>query len=383
MNLGILREAAPGERRVAMVPAQVATLSKSGWQVFVERGAGAAAGFPDAEYEAKGARLAGREEVIVAAACLALVNLWREGRTVSAVEPALLKPGKVLLGQCDPLASIEGLRSLAEHGVTIVALELIPRITRAQSMDVLSSMALIAGYKAVIWAAEALPKMFPLLMTAAGTLSPAKVFVVGAGVAGLQAIATARRLGALVEAYDVRPAARDEVTSMGAKFLDLPLTAAEAADRQGYAKAQGEEFLARQRELMHKAVAGADVVITTAAVPGKPAPRLVTGSMVEGMRPGSVIVDLAAERGGNCELTVPGESLERHGVQILGPLNVPSSVAHHASLMFSKNVASLLEHLAPQAAWRWDLEDEIVRETLVAREGGIVNPRLTGAPAST
>lgn len=381
MNIGILKETAPGERRVAIVPAQAKTLAAAGHRVLVERGAGAAAGFSDALYEAAGAVLSSRGDALAADALLCVQVAGCHPESVPQ-DVEKLRSGQVLIGFCDPLADRVAIESLAARGVTLVSLELLPRITRAQSMDALSSMALLAGYKAVIWAAEALPKMFPLMMTAAGTLKPAKVFVVGAGVAGLQAIAVARRLGAVVEAFDVRPVAKSDVESLGAKFVELPLQVAgaqdSAQDKGGYATAQDEETLRRQRELMLKAVSAADVVITTAAVPGRPAPKLITREMVDAMQPGSVIVDLAAERGGNCEGTQPGQTVERNGVKILGPLNVPSTVPYHASQMYSKNISTLFTHLAPQGQWEWNTDDEIIRDTLVVREGKIVNSRLVG-----
>ncbi len=282
----------------------------------------------------------------------------------------------------DPLAMPDQARALAERGVTLFALELIPRTTKAQSMDVLSSMATIAGYRAVLLAATALPKMFPMLTTAAGTLTPAKVFVVGAGVAGLQAIASARRLGAVVSAYDVRPAVKEQVQSLGAKFVEMGLETGGAQAAGGYAKAMDEEFYRQQREMMKRVVAENDVVITTAAIPGKKAPTLVTAEMVAGMAPGSVLVDLAAERGGNCELTRPGETVVSGGVTILGPANLPADIPNHASQMFAKNVATLLLYLVKDGQLRIDADDEIVRETLVARDGRIVHPRVAGAATS-
>jgi NAD(P) transhydrogenase subunit alpha len=268
---------------------------------------------------------------------------------------------------------------LAGRGVTAFSMELMPRITRAQSMDALSSMATVAGYKAVLIAASELPRMFPMLMTAAGTLAPAHVFVVGAGVAGLQAIASSKRLGAKVEAYDVRPAVKDQIQSLGAKFVELPIEAAEAEDKGGYAKAQDESFYRRQREMMTKVVAASDVVITTAAVPGKKAPVLITAEMVAGMQPGSIIVDLAAERGGNCELTQPGQRLVSNGVVILGPTNLASTVPYHASQMYAKNVTTFLTYLIKDGKIQTGAEDEIVRETLVTHGGQIVSPRVREA----
>ncbi len=265
---------------------------------------------------------------------------------------------------------------MAEKGVTLFSLELVPRITRAQSMDVLSSQATIAGYRAVLLAATTLPKMFPMMTTAAGTITPAKVFVVGAGVAGLQAIASARRLGAVVSAYDVRPVVKEQVQSLGAKFIEMGIESEQGETQGGYAKAMDEEFYRKQRELMTKVVAENDVVITTAAVPGKKAPTLVTREMVAGMAPGSVVVDVAAERGGNCELTVPGETIVENEVTILGPANLPSDVPYHASQMFAKNITTLLANLVSEGQFRFDLEDEIIRESLVAKDGQVVQAKV-------
>ena len=290
-----------------------------------------------------------------------------------------MRHGQVVIGMADPLGSPEIARELSSRGVIAFALELIPRITRAQSMDVLSSMATIAGYKAVLLAANTLPRMFPLLTTAAGTITPAHVFIVGVGVAGLQAIATARKLGAVVEAYDVRPAVKEQVQSVGAKFVELPLETAQAEDKGGYAKAQDESFYQRQREMMARVIAANDVVITTAVVPGKKAPVLVTAEMVRGMAPGSVIVDLAAERGGNCELTRADQVVVENGVTILGPTNLPSTVPYHASQMYAKNITTFLLHLVKDGAVKADTTDEITRETLITRDGEVVNPKVRQA----
>ena len=288
----------------------------------------------------------------------------------------MLREGQIVIGMCDPLGMPEEARMLASRGVTLFALELIPRITRAQSMDVLSSMATISGYKAVLLAANTLPKLFPMLTTAAGTITPAKVFIVGVGVAGLQAIATARRLGAVVSAYDVRPAVKEQVQSLGAKFVEMPLETNQAEGQGGYAKAMDEEFYRKQRELMLRVVAEQDVVITTAAIPGKRAPILVTEEMVKAMPPGGVLVDLAAERGGNCELTKPGQTIEVHGVTILGPTNLAAEVPNHASQMYAKNIITFLQHLIKQGLPKIDTDDEIVRETLVAHAGDVTDPRV-------
>jgi len=386
--IGVPQETAPGERRVAMVPRAFAALQKSGAELLVEPGAGAASGYPDAEYVDKGARLAaGRDELFAASDVLLFVRTpgtWqRAPGTPESPDPDLarLRPGQVLIGFADPLSLPEASRDLAARGVSALAMEMMPRITRAQSMDALSSMATLAGYKAVLLAADTLPRLFPMLMTAAGTVTPARVLVIGAGVAGLFAAATARRLGAVVSAYDVRPAAREQVESVGAKFVSLPLETGGSEDRGGYAREMDADFYRRQRELMAGAVKEHDVVITTAAVPGKRAPVLVTRDMVAGMAPGSVIVDVAAERGGNCELTRPGETVVEHQVTILGPLNLAANVPYHASQLYARNVASFLGHLLrdtkPAAApLPFDTADEITRETLIVHGGEVVHERV-------
>ena len=379
MIAGVPKETMAGEQRVALVPALVPSLVKAGFDVLVETGAGEAAGFPDAAFAEKGARLAPSPD-----------ELWREADIVlqvrgagtnpesSAAELARLRRGQTVIGFFDPLSNPAEIAALAATGASALSMELMPRITRAQSMDALSSMATVVGYKAVLLAANALPKMFPMLMTAAGTVAPAKVFIVGVGVAGLQAIATARRLGAVVQAYDVRPAVKEQVESVGARFVELPLETESAEGQGGYAKAQDEAFYRKQRELMARVVAECDVVITTAAIPGKKAPVLVTAEMVRGMMPGSVIVDLAAERGGNCELTRPGEVVVEHGVSIHGPLNLPSSVPHHASQLYAKNIQTFLLHIAKEGKLALDANDQIVRETLLTRDGDVVESRVRG-----
>jgi NAD(P) transhydrogenase subunit alpha len=370
MQVGVVLEQFPGERRVALVPASIAPLKKAGFETLVERGAGESAGFPDAMYEEKGARIAANRAEVLAADVLLQVRVGDFAR---------MRAGQVVIGMADPLSSPETVREVARQGVTAFALELIPRITRAQSMDVLSSMATIGGYKAVLLAANTLPRMFPLLTTAAGTITPAHVFIVGVGVAGLQAIATARKLGAVVEAYDVRPAVKEQVQSVGAKFVELPLETGQAEDKGGYAKAQDESFYQRQREMMARVVAANDVVITTAVVPGKKAPVLITADMVRGMAPGSVIVDLAAERGGNCELTRADHVVVERGVTILGPTNLPSTVPYHASQMYAKNITTFLLHLVKDGAVKLDMSDEITRDTLIAQAGEVVNARVRAA----
>jgi NAD(P) transhydrogenase subunit alpha len=370
MKIGVPVEQFPGERRVALVPASIAPLKKAGFEVSIERGAGERAGFPDAAYVDKGAQIAANRADVFGADVVLQVRMGDVG---------LMRRGQVVIGTADPLGSPATVHEIASTGVTAFALELIPRITRAQSMDVLSSMATIAGYKAVLLAAETLPRMFPLLTTAAGTITPAHVFIVGVGVAGLQAIATARKLGAVVEAYDVRPAVKEQVQSVGAKFVELPLETGQAEDKGGYAKAQDEAFYQRQREMMTRVVAANDVVITTAVVPGKKAPVLITADMVRGMAPGSVIVDLAAERGGNCELTRADQVVVEKGVTVLGPTNLPSTVPYHASQMYAKNVTTFLLHLVKDGAVAIDPTDEITRDTLIARDGDVANARVRQA----
>jgi len=367
MIVGVPREI-EDERRVALVPSVIPSLTKASFQVLVEAGAGVEAGYPDAAFSDRGATIAADATELYKRAEVLL--------QVRSLRMDLLRPGKVVIGFLDPLGSPDTVNAIARTGATAFSMELIPRITRAQSMDALSSMATVAGYKAVLLAADRLPKLFPMLMTAAGTVTPAKVFVIGAGVAGLQAIATARRLGAVVQAYDVRPAVRDQVESVGAKFVELPLETSDTEGKSGYAKAQDEAFYTKQRQLMGRVVADSDVVITTAAVPGKTAPVLVTKEMVAGMASGSVIVDLAAERGGNCELTVPGQTVTEHGVSILGPLNLTSTVPYHASQLYAKNISTFLLHIAKGGTINLDGDDEILRETLVARDGQVVNPRV-------
>ena len=370
MRVGIPKESSVGETRVAVVPAGVAALRKAGLDVVVEQDAGAAAGFINDAYTGQGASIAARSEVYQTCNVLLRVRAVPLNGTP--------RPGQAIIGFADPLGAPAAVREIASSGASLFSMELMPRITRAQSMDALSSMATIAGYKAVILAANTLPRIFPMLMTAAGTVSPARVFIVGAGVAGLQAIATARRLGAKVEAYDVRPAVKEQVQSLGAKFVELPLEAADAEDKGGYARAQDESFYKRQREMMLKVVAASDIVITTALIPGRPAPKLVTAEMVEAMAPGSVVVDLAAERGGNCELTAPDETVVHDGVTIIGPSNPPALVPYHASQMYSKNITTFLLHLlgkdgASRPTLPIDASDEITRATLLTHEGSVVH----------
>jgi NAD(P) transhydrogenase subunit alpha len=376
-TVGAVTESYPGERRVALTPSALSVLNKTGAELLIQSGAGAAAGFPDSEYTAKGVRIAvSRDEVFGAAQVILQVRTLGANPDCGRADLPLMKPGQVVIGFGEPLTALDAASALAARGVTYFAMELMPRITRAQSMDALSSMATIAGYKAALMAADELPRMMPMLMTAAGTLTPARVLVIGAGVAGLQAIATARRLGAIVSGYDVRPAAKEQVESLGARFVVLDLETAAAEDKGGYAKAMGEEFYARQRQLLGDVLAEQHAVITTAAVPGKKAPVLITREMARRMAPGSVIVDLAAERGGNCELTRPGEVVDEGGVQIFGPLNLPSTVPYHASQMYARNIATFLKYLLKDGAIVFDRADEIVRETLVTYEAGVVHPKV-------
>ena len=377
MIVGVPREGYPGERRVALVPAVLPNLKKAGLDVLIQAGAGQAAGYRDAEYAEKGAKLAATREEVFASADI-LVQFLCHGandKTGSADLP-LLRKGQALVGFLRPLGTVKTVQEVAERGVTSFSVELMPRITRAQSMDALSSMATICGYKAVLLAADTLPRMCPMLTTAAGTITPARVLIIGAGVAGLQAIATARRLGAVASAYDMRPAAKEQVQSLGGRFVELAVEAKDAQDASGYAKAQDESFYQKQRELLGKVVAESDVVITAAVIPGKKSPVLVTKEMVERMSPGSVIVDLAAERGGNCELTKPDETAVIHGVTIIGEYNLAAMVPYHASQMYARNVTSFLLHLTKEGKLQLNLTDEIMRETLLTHEGEIVNARV-------
>lgn len=376
VSIGVLKETPSGERRVALVPGDLKAIRALGAEVTVETGAGAASAYPDSAYEAAGATIAKSRADVLAAS-----------RIVLFVAPAtgLAGPGKtdqVFIGMGEALSKPQPHQTLAKSGALTLALELVPRITRAQSMDVLSSMATLLGYRGVLLGAEALPRVFPLMMTAAGTLQPAKVLVIGAGVAGLSAIATAKRLGANVTAYDVRAAAKEQVASLGAKFLEIAVDSKEAEGTGGYAKAVSEEFLARQREAMLKAVSETDVVITTAGVPGKKAPVLVTRAMVEAMHPGAVIVDLMAENGGNCEVTRAGETVSLGHATVLGPTNVVSSLGGHASQMYSRNLLNFLKLIVKKGELVLDMEDEIVRDVLVARGGDIVQPRVREALGS-
>ena len=383
MIVGVVKETFPGEARVALVPAGVQQLTRAELEVIVEPGAGTDAGYDDASFVEKGATLAAdRSDVWRRADVVLQVRALGANPEAGRTDLERMRSGQIVIGTCEPLTEHEAATAVARTGATLFSMEMMPRITRAQSMDILSSMATIAGYKAVILGADALPKLFPMMMTAAGTLAAARVFVVGAGVAGLQAIASARRLGAVVHAYDVRPVVREQVERLGGTFVELELETDTAEDAGGYAKELGEDFYTKQREMMLSVVAESDVVITTAAIPGKKAPILVTREMVEGMQRGSVIVDLAAERGGNCELTVPGERVDHNGVTILGPLNIPSEVPYHASQMYSKNITTFLLHLVKEGEVVIDLDDEITRGTLITRDGSVVHERALDAAGS-
>jgi NAD(P) transhydrogenase subunit alpha len=377
MIVGVPKENYPGERRVALVPSVIANLKKAGIEVLIETAAGLAAGYPDADYVEKGAKLAANREEVFRSADV-IVQFLSHGandKTGSADLP-LLRKGQVLIGFLRPLGTLKTIQEIADRGVTAFSVELVPRITRAQSMDALSSMATICGYKAVVLAADTLPRMFPMLTTAAGTIAPARVLIIGAGVAGLQAIATARRLGGVASAYDMRPASKEQVQSLGGRFVELPIEAKNAQDAGGYGTAQDESFYQKQRELLGQTVAESEVVITAAVIPGKKSPVLVTADMVQRMAPGSVIVDLAAERGGNCELTKPDEVIVAHGVTIIGEYNLAASVPYHASQMYARNVSAFLQLLAKDGTLQLNLKDEIIRETLLTHNGEIVNTRI-------
>jgi NAD(P) transhydrogenase subunit alpha len=356
VRIGVPRERSPGERRVALVPDVVKRLGEGGFEIAVERDAGVAASYPDSTYEEAGAQIV--DDAYDAAAVVKV-------RKPSDEETERLRDGQVLIGLLEPLTDPEGIERLSSRGVIAFAMESIPRITRAQPMDALSSQSTVAGYKAVLLAADRLPKFFPMLMTAAGTVPPAKVLVLGAGVAGLQAIATARRLGAVVTGFDVRPVVKEQVESLGATFLDLGILGEETAG--GYARELSEEDQRRQQEELAKRVPEFDVVVTTALVPGRPAPKLIPAGAVEAMRPGSAIVDLAAEAGGNCELTEPDDVVEHSGVAVIGYTNLPATMPFHASQLYSRNVAALLQHLAPEAELKLDWEDEITAGACVTR----------------
>ena len=375
MIIGVPVERYPNEQRVALVPATLPALTKAGLKILVESGAGTKAGFPDSAFQEQGATIASDQAQLFSEAdVIVQLHGFDESSNISAY-----RKKQIVVGLLDPLGTSAPFAKLAQNGVITFALELLPRISRAQTMDALSSMATIAGYKAVLLAADTSKKMFPMMITAAGTITPARVFIIGAGVAGLQAIATARRLGAIVQAYDVRPAVKEQVESLGAKFVELPLETQQAEGSGGYAKEMGEDFLKKQREMMTKVLAESDVTITTAAVPGKKAPILISKDMIGSMRSGSVIVDIAAETGGNCELTKPGETINVDGISILGPINLPSTIPFHASQMYAKNVSTFLLMLFKNGELNLDLEDPVIRETLVTYEEKVFNQRVNEA----
>jgi H+-translocating NAD(P) transhydrogenase subunit alpha len=383
--VGVPKEIYPGERRVALTPVVVPMLAKAGLEVVIEAGAGVAAGYPDAQYQDKGAKVLPDRAAVFAQADIVVQVLGHGANDKNGESDLrLMRRGQSLVGFLRPLGTPNKdgkpdagkLQEIAQTGVTSFAVELMPRTTRAQSMDALSSMASIAGYKAVLEVADTLPRIFPMLTTAAGTITPSRVLIIGVGVAGLQAIATARRLGAVVSAYDVRPAAKEQVQSLGARFVELQLETQDAQDARGYAKAQDEAFYAKQRELLGKVIAENDAVITTAVVPGKKAPVLVTAEMVKGMAPGSVVLDLAAERGGNCELTRAGEAVVVNGVTVIGPINLASGVPHHASQMYARNLTSFLANLVKDGKMRPAESDDIIRDTLLTQGGEVVNARV-------
>jgi NAD(P) transhydrogenase subunit alpha len=370
--VGVPKEAYPGERRVALVPSAIPHLAKGGFEAVIQAGAGDDAGYRDSDYSEKGAKiLPGRADVFQAADIILQVLCYGSNDKTGKEDLPLLRSGQVLVGFLRPLGAIETLQDIAATGVTSFGIELLPRITRAQSMDAMSSMGTICGYKAVVMAAANLPRLFPMMTTAAGTITAARVFIIGAGVAGLQAIATSRRLGAVTSAYDLRPVAKEEVQSLGARFVELPIEATDAQDARGYARAQDETFYRRQRELLGRVIAESDVVITAAVIPGKRSPVLVTADMVARMAPGSVIVDLAAERGGNCELTRAGEAVVEHGVTIMGYINLATSVPYHASQMYARNLTAFLLHVLKGG--KFNADDEITRDTLLTQNGQIVN----------
>ena len=380
MLVAVPKEIYPAERRVALIPQTVPALIKAGLEVAIEAGAGESANSPDKDYEAQGARIEqDRHSLLAQADIVLMVRGPGSYPDFPAADLDALKEGTTLISFTEPLAQPEIMKDLAERNLTVFSMELMPRTTRAQSMDALSSMATIAGYKAVLAAADASPRLFPMFMTAAGTITPARVFVLGAGVAGLQAIATSRRLGAVVEAFDIRPAVKEEVESLGAKFVQLELETEEAQDSGGYAKAQSEDFYRRQQELLAERIRNSDVVITTAAVPGKKSPVLISQEVVDSMRPGSVIVDIAADKGGNCAVTKPGEKIVHKGVIVIGPLNIPAQVPVHASQMYAKNISTFLLHMVKEGKLALDLEDEITRGALVAHGGKLIHQAVVEA----
>jgi NAD(P) transhydrogenase subunit alpha len=373
--IGVPKESYPGERRVALVPSVLPALIKAGFEVQVQAGAGFDAGYPDSFYADKGGKIVADRAAIFAAADIIVQVLCYGANDINGQDDVrLYRRGQILIGFLRPFGEGDVLQQIARADITAFSVELMPRTTRAQSMDALSSMATVAGYKAVLMTADFHPRIFPMLTTAAGTVTPARVFVIGCGVAGLQAIATARRLGAVVSAYDLRPAVKEQVQSLGGRFVELPIEAKDAQDARGYATAQGEDFYRRQRELLGQVVQESDVVITTAVIPGKKAPILVTEEMVKGMALGSVILDLAAERGGNCDITEKGKTVVKHGVTIIGAVNLASGVPYHASMMYSRNLTAFLTYVIKDQKLNFD--DEIARETLVTHQGEIVQARV-------
>lgn len=376
MLVGVPRESYPGERRVALIPAVIPNLVKAGFEVAIQAGAGEKAGYRDVLYSEKGAKILPDRAAVFASADIILQVLAHGANDITGAEDVpLYRRDQVLVGFLRPFQQ-QTVQQVADAGVTSFAVELMPRITRAQSMDALSSMANIAGYRAVLLAANTVPRVFPMMTTAAGTITPARVLIVGVGVAGLQAIATARRLGAVVSAYDVRPAVKEQVQSLGGKFVELPLETADAQDERGYAKAQDEAFYQKQRELLGKVIAESDVVITTAVIPGKKAPLLIPAPMVHAMQPGSVIVDLAAERGGNCELTKPNQTVVEHNVTIIGDFNLAAGLPYHASQMYAKNLLTFLQSQTKEGKFLFDMSDQVTTDTLLTRGGQIVNKRI-------
>jgi NAD(P) transhydrogenase subunit alpha len=375
--IGVPKEIYPGERRVALVPAVLPTLTKAGFEVQVQSAAGLDAGYPDSAYQEKGAKIiADRAAIFADADIIVQVLCYGANDKTGEQDLASFRRNQILIGFLRPFGTADVVQRIAQTGVTAFSVELMPRTTRAQSMDALSSMATVSGYKAVLVAADSHPRIFPMLTTAAGTVTPARVFVIGCGVAGLQALATARRLGAVISAYDLRPAAKEQVQSLGGRFVELPIEAKDAQDARGYARAQDEDFYRRQRELLGKAVQESDVVITAAVIPGKKSPILVTEDMVKGMTQGSVIVDLAAERGGNCDITEAGKKVVKHGVTIIGPINLASGVPYHASMMYARNVTAFVTHLIKDQKLNLNLSDQIVSDTVLTNEGEIVQERV-------
>ncbi len=380
MIVAVPKETYPEEKRIALIPQAIPALTKVGLEVVVEAGAGEGANIKDEDFEAQGARVEqDRQRLLSQADVVLMVRGPGSHDDFPAADLDVLKEGTVLIAFLEPLAAPATMKELADRKLTVFAMELMPRTTRAQSMDALSSMATIAGYKAVLAAADASPKLFPMFMTAAGTITPARVFVLGAGVAGLQAIASARRLGAVVEAFDIRPIVKEEVESLGAKFVQLEMETEEAQDSGGYATAQSEDFYRRQQELMAERIKASDVVITTAAVPGKKSPVLISEEVVAGMKPGSVIVDLAAEKGGNCAVTKPGEKIVHKGVTVIGPDNLSADVPMHASQMYAKNISTFLLNMIKEGKLDLNMEDEITKGAMVSHGGQLVHDAVISA----